>query len=297
MTVSFEIVGVFGTEAGGGSPLAVVHDADGLDTAEMQWIAGRLCADETVFVLRPTMPGATYRVRVFTAAGESPFGGHSAVGTAVSVVRCGVLPAGTVVQECAGRLLTVRADADRAALSAVGPQPLEPLPADPVLDAVGLTRADLAGEPVQAGFGPLFRLVPVRPAALARARPDFAAMGRHALPEVFLFSWDEAEDTAVARLFAPGWALPEDPACASVGLAFGAWLAACPVPAAERSFRIRQGAELGRPALLEGTVAAGGRSTVVTIGGQAPRELAGQLTAGSLVGAGHASVFRTSSVA
>ncbi|MFI6230593.1 PhzF family phenazine biosynthesis protein [Micromonospora echinospora] len=297
MTVSFEIVGVFGTEPGGGSPLAVVHDADGLDTAQMQWIAGRLRADETAFVLRPGLPGATYRVRVFTARGESPFGGHSAVGTAVALVRRGSIPAGTVVQECGGRLLTLRADADRATISATGPQPVEPLPAEPVLDAVGLTAADLAGQPVLAGFGPLFRLVPVRPEALATARPDVAAMARHELPEVFLFAWDDAEGVAVARLFAPGWAIAEDPACASVGLALGAWLADRSGPRVQRLFRVEQGAELGRPALLAGTVAADGPATVVTVGGRAPRELAGEITASSLAGAGHVSVRRTSSVA
>nr|ACN39742.1 SibS [Streptosporangium sibiricum] len=299
MTVSFEIVGIFGTEPGGGSPLAVVHDAGGLSTEQMRWIAGRLRADETVFVLPPATSGATYRVRVFTAAGESPYGGHSAVGTAVSLVRRGDIRPGTVVQECGGRQLTLRAGADRAEFAATGTPRVESLPADPVLDAIGLAAADLAGEPVLAGFGPLFRMVPVRQEALGRARPDFPAMTRHELPEIFLFAWDGPAASAEARLFAPGWAIPRDPACASVALAFGAWLADRQGrPDAPRPFLIRQGAELGRPALLSGTLGAGSGDAeiTVTVGGPAPGELAGQITA-SPPDASQPNVLRTSSAA
>lgn len=300
MTVSFEIVGIFGTEPGGGSPLAVVHDAGGLSTEDMRWIAGRLRADETVFVLPPATSGVTYRVRVFTAEGESPYGGHSAVGTAVSLIRRGDIRPGRVVQECGGRQLTLRAGDDWAEFAATGTPRVEPLPVEPVLDATGLTAADLAGEPVLAGFGPLFRLVPVRPEALGRARPDFPAMTRHELPEIFLFSWDAGAASARARLFAPGWAIPRDPACASVAVAFGAWLAGRQGrPDTPRPFLIRQGAELGRPALMFGNLQAGsdGPEITVTVGGPAPGELAGQITASPHPGPGQPSVRRTSSAA
>ncbi|HEX8346566.1 MAG TPA: PhzF family phenazine biosynthesis protein [Actinoplanes sp.] len=283
MAVPFEIVGIFGTRAGGGSPLAVVHDADDLDTTEMQWIAGRMRVDETVFVLKPTVPEATYRVRVFTPRAESPYGGHSAVGTAVSMVRSGRVSAGEVVQQCGGKLLRLRADADRAVVTATGPQPLQSLPAGPVLDTVGLTKEDLDGEPVLAGFGPLFRLVPVRAEALAAARPDFAAMDRAGLPEVFLFAWDEARRIVTARLFAPGWAIPEDPACGSVALALGAWLGSRTPAGTARTFRIEQGREMQRPALLECTVAVGDDGALTaTTGGEAPVELTGEITGGPL---------------
>ncbi|MGD9484184.1 PhzF family phenazine biosynthesis isomerase [Streptomyces sp. TRM70308] len=278
MTLPFEIVGIFGTGPGGGSPLAVVHDAEGLDPADMAWIAARLRADEAAFVLPPTAPEATHRVRVFTRRGESPFGGHSAVGTAVALVRSGRLPAGRVVQQCGERLLTLRADAERATVTATGPQPADALDPGPLLDAVGLTGDDLDGGPVAAaGFGPRFHLLPVRRGAVAAARPDPAALERADLPDVFVFHWDAAASAATARLFAPGYAIPEDPGCASVGLALGAWLDARGLPGGGLAFRIEQGAELGRPAVLECTAGSGDGPLTATVGGRAPQELTGEI--------------------
>ncbi|MEU6059815.1 PhzF family phenazine biosynthesis isomerase [Streptomyces sp. NPDC047097] len=302
---AFEVVGVFGAGSGGGSPLAVVYEAEGLGPEEMAWVAARLRVDETVFVLPPTAPGATHRVRVFTRAGESPYGGHSAVGTAVALVRSGRLPAGRVVQQCGEKLTELRADRERAVLAASGPHPVRPLDAAPLLAAAGLAPGDLGEGPVlAAGFGPLFHLLPVRAEAVATARVDTAAMERHGLPDLCVFHWDASERTATARLFAPGYAIEEDAACASVGLALGVWLADLGLPEAETAygFRIVQGAELGRPAVLECTVAPAADPLTVTVAGAAPRELAGSLAdpAGEAAGAqavAGARARRTSSAA
>ncbi|MGY1456696.1 PhzF family phenazine biosynthesis protein [Streptomyces sp. SS8] len=278
MTLPFEMVGVFGAGPGGGSPLAVVHDAEGLGTEDMRRIAAWFRADETVFVLPPTAPEATHRVRVFTRRGESPFGGHSAVGTAVALVRSGRLPSGRVVQQCGDKLLELSADGERAVITAAAPLPVRVLDAAPLLGAVGLTADDLGDGPVlAAGFGPRFHLLPVRREAVAAVRPDPEAMRRQELPDVFVFHWDAAARTAGARLFAPGYAIPEDPACASVGLALGVWLQAREPGDGRLAFRIEQGSELGRPAVLECTVDAGNGPLTATVGGRAPQELAGGL--------------------
>ncbi|MBW1600575.1 PhzF family phenazine biosynthesis protein [Streptomyces sp. JJ66] len=279
MTCPFEVVGMFGTRPGGGSPLAVVHDADGLDDTTLRRMSGLLRTDETVFVLPPTTADATHRVRVFTARGESPHGGHSAVGTAVALVRSRRLAPGRVVQQCGESLLELEADARQATVTAAGPWPSRALEAGPLLDAVGLRERDRApGSVLAAGFGPLFHLLPVRADAVSAARPDEAAMAEGGLPDVFVFHWDEGSRTATARLFAPGYAIGEDPACASVALALGVWLADRELTSAQGAFRIEQGAELGRPAVLEGTISGGSAGGLtVTVTGQAPRELAGHL--------------------
>ena len=53
----------------------------------MQRIANWTNLSETTFVLKPTQPGADYRVLIFTPARELPFAGHPTVGTAVLLIR------------------------------------------------------------------------------------------------------------------------------------------------------------------------------------------------------------------
>src|SRR5919199_2320768 len=66
-----------------GNPLAVVLDAEGLDTARMQAIAREFNLSETVFVLPPENPAHRAKLRIFTPTVELPFAGHPTVGTAV----------------------------------------------------------------------------------------------------------------------------------------------------------------------------------------------------------------------
>ena len=77
---------VFAGHPGDGNPLAVVLDAEGLDDAAMQAIAKWTRLPETTFVFPPTVPGASYRVRMFSPRREVPFAGHPSVGTAQSDV-------------------------------------------------------------------------------------------------------------------------------------------------------------------------------------------------------------------
>jgi trans-2,3-dihydro-3-hydroxyanthranilate isomerase len=82
MRLSFHTLDVFTTKRFGGNPLAVVHDADALDTATMQTIAREFNLSETVFVMKPEGPAHSARVRIFTPGTELPFAGHPTVGTA-----------------------------------------------------------------------------------------------------------------------------------------------------------------------------------------------------------------------
>ena len=63
-----------------GNPLAVVHDADGLDAEQMAAFARWTNLSETTFLCAPTDPDADYRVRIFTTGGELPFAGHPTLG-------------------------------------------------------------------------------------------------------------------------------------------------------------------------------------------------------------------------
>jgi PhzF family phenazine biosynthesis protein len=135
---------VFTTEAYRGNPLAVVLDARGLSTEEMQQFTHWMNLSETAFVLPPTDPGADYRVRIFTLFGELPFAGHPTLGTCHAWLAAGGTPRqpGTIVQECQAGLVRVRQTPEGLAFAA--PPLLRDGPvADDLLDQVaGALRLD-----------------------------------------------------------------------------------------------------------------------------------------------------------
>lgn len=83
MARRFVTLDVFTDTALTGNPLAVVLDAEGLDDAAMQRIAGEFNLSETVFVLPPAEPRHRAALRIFTPLSELPFAGHPTIGTAV----------------------------------------------------------------------------------------------------------------------------------------------------------------------------------------------------------------------
>ncbi|HEU4349136.1 MAG TPA: PhzF family phenazine biosynthesis protein, partial [Actinoplanes sp.] len=64
-TLAYEIVDVFTDRPFTGNPLAVVFGAAALAGDHMLALAREFNLSETVFVLPPTSPGATYRARIF----------------------------------------------------------------------------------------------------------------------------------------------------------------------------------------------------------------------------------------
>lgn len=98
-------VDVFTDRAFGGNPLAVVLDAEGLSTAQMQAIASEFNYAETTFVLPPRDSAHDAHVRIFTVNKELPFAGHPNVGTAfVLATQAAKPPARLLFEEGAGGL-------------------------------------------------------------------------------------------------------------------------------------------------------------------------------------------------
>src|SRR3982074_1732609 len=96
-------VDVFTARAFGGNPLAVVLDAGGLSTAQMQAIASEFNYSETTFVLPPRQPADDAQVRIFTVNREIPCAGHPNVGTAfVLATLAAEPPARLLFEEQAG---------------------------------------------------------------------------------------------------------------------------------------------------------------------------------------------------
>ena len=87
MLYDFVTLDVFTDRMFGGNPLAVLPDARGLKTEQMQAIAREFNYSETTYVLPPEDENNTRKVRIFTPMSEIPFAGHPNVGTAVALAR------------------------------------------------------------------------------------------------------------------------------------------------------------------------------------------------------------------
>jgi predicted PhzF superfamily epimerase YddE/YHI9 len=112
MNRRYVTVDVFTERPFGGNPLAVVLDAEGLTTAQMQSIATEFNYSESTFVLPAREFDHTAHVRIFTPKIEVPFAGHPNVGTAVVLAReweaNGRAPADRFVFEEAAGLVSMR---------------------------------------------------------------------------------------------------------------------------------------------------------------------------------------------
>ena len=280
VTVEYEVVDVFAPRAFAGNPLAVVLDADGLSTEQCQALANEFALSETSFLCRPTEPGASYRVRIFTPYAELPFAGHPSVGAAHTLVRLGRLAAGALHQECGAGVLPIEVTGDGATLTGGRPT-LEDGPDPGVLaGALGLSAADVTGPPASvAGCGLPFAFLAVHPGAVDRAVPDPAALDALGVGEgVSVLSWDGS--AAYARVFAGDLRWGEDPATGSAALGAGVWLVASGLLAPEgtSSYTVRQGEAMGRPSVLACTVTAdGGRAVSATVSGAVVPVAAGRI--------------------
>src|SRR5260221_5621688 len=84
MGFDFSLVDVFTDGPFGGNRLAVFPDATGIADATMQQLAWEFNFSETTFVLPPSDPSCTCRVRIFTPRQELPFAGHPTGGPSCS---------------------------------------------------------------------------------------------------------------------------------------------------------------------------------------------------------------------
>lgn len=119
MSRRFAQIDVFTTTPNGGNPVAVVLDAEGLDTQTMQAFTNWTNLSEATFLLPPTDPVADYRVRIFCPGRELPFAGHPTLGTCHAWLAAGGMPKGEhIVQECGVGLIPIRRADGRLAFRA-----------------------------------------------------------------------------------------------------------------------------------------------------------------------------------
>jgi trans-2,3-dihydro-3-hydroxyanthranilate isomerase len=297
--VEFATVDVFTGRRFGGNPLAVISDARGLTTEQMQSIAAEFNLAETTFVLPPQDPAHTAQVRIFTPKTELPFAGHPNVGTAFVLARAGVCHGRRiegdrlVFEEKAGLvpLDLTRKNGEVVAARLAAPQKLtlgdEISPAI-VAEICGLDASDIetrTHRPIIASCGNnfVFAEVPSR-TALAKAAVRTDAMAKH-IPMnraigVHLYANVREHGVEIqSRMFAPLFGVPEDPATGSSNVVLIGLLAHFrPEKDLSLSKTMGQGFDMGRPSILEGAAEKkGGRVDDTYIGGRCVPMLKGTI--------------------
>lgn len=271
----FAQVDVFSAVPFAGNPVAVVLDAEGLTTEEMQAITRWTNLSEATFLLPPTTPEADYRVRIFTQSRELPFAGHPTLGSCHAWLDAGGHPAGDdVVQECGAGLVRLRRDGERLAFAAPPTTRSGPVSEEDLAYVCDVLRLD-PSEVVDAAWtdnGPGWvtvllasseAVLAVRPRVALDRETDIGLAGFHpsggevALEIRGLFT----DDQHVLR---------EDPVTGSLNAAVAQWLIAS--GRAEAPWVAAQGAVLGRAGRVhvsqdaDGQVWVGGASTTVVTG-------------------------------
>ena len=293
--VRFLVADVFTATPGCGNPLAVVPDARGLSTRQMQALAREFGFSETTFVLPPASVASSARVRIFTPRTEVPFAGHPNIGTAVVLAqergarrrmfgdsfrfeqRAGLVPV-RLLRSGAAELTAPEGLTLGAPLRVAAAAACLGLPAAQVLSRTHAPRVASVGLP--------FLIVEVASrAALARARGDLAAhaatLPRLGVDAVFAWCRGARAGELHARTFSPLDGIAEDPATGSAAAAAVALLTlAAPGQSARARWRVRQGEDMGRPSRIQGTVEKGGGAILaVRIAGRAVILMEGRLRA------------------
>jgi trans-2,3-dihydro-3-hydroxyanthranilate isomerase len=294
MKLDFVTVDVFTDRKFGGNPLAVLSDARGLSTEQMQSIAAEFNLAETTFVLPPKDPAHTAHVRIFTPKAEMPFAGHPNVGTAFVLARLGKAKGERLVfEEKAGLVvmdLTHEAGTVVAARLAA-PQPFslgETIPAELVAQACGLTADQIetgTHRPLVASTGNNFVFAEVKSRAVLKSASCNADVFAKHLPmarAVGVHLYLPAQEHGVeiqSRMFAPLFGVPEDPATGSANVSLIGLLAHLDKRAdLTLSRTIGQGFDMGRPSILDAMAEKkAGRVTATYIGGRCVRMLNGEI--------------------
>jgi PhzF family phenazine biosynthesis protein len=223
----FDQVNVFSAEPLGGNPLAVVHDAEGLNDSEMAALARWTNLSETTFLLKPGNVRADYHVRIFTPARELPFAGHPTLGSCHAWLCAGGKPrsAGLVVQECGVGLVQVRCDGPRLEFAAPPLKRTGSLEADvlaKIRNALRIAPSDILNDQ-WVDNGPGWCAVMLRSAQqVLSLRPDWASLNPLKLGVVG--PHDSGHDAAFEVRAFIGDGGYEDPVTGSLNASLAQWL-------------------------------------------------------------------------
>ena len=289
MRIRFETADVFTDRRFGGNPLAVFPDAAGLTDAEMQALAAEMNLSETTFVLPPSDPANTARVRIFNRTEEMAFAGHPCIGTAYILSSLGAVRADTLRFEVRAGIVPVELELENG--RAVGGRLTAPSkltlgeeydPGD-IASCIGLLARDVVVDvhrPVVASMGNPYVIACVTGEALGRATPDvrcfrdFRAAHSELGSRFSLFLYARQGAGLRARMFAPLTGTFEDPATGSANAPLAGLLLSR--EGGDRAeYVVSQGVEMGRPSLLRLTAERTGDAITATVAGRCVPVLSG----------------------
>lgn len=262
--LQLEQVDVFAERPYEGNALAVVVGADQLTTEQMQAFARWTQLSETTFLLRPEVPEAHYRVRIFTPLRELPFAGHPTLGScAVWLKQQDSQEHVEIVQECSAGLIRVRKQGRGLAFSApplLRSGPLEARTLKQIKQGLGLAAGQiLASQWVDNGPGWAGVLLAGRDELLA-IKPDYDLLQGLNVGVIAPWAGPEAEADVEVRTFM-GEECNEDPVTGSLNAGLAQWLIGVGIFAAR--YTVSQGTAIGRRGRLQiesvnGTIWVGG---------------------------------------
>jgi PhzF family phenazine biosynthesis protein len=276
---AYKVVDAFSSVPFKGNPVAVVLDAAGLSTSEMQAIARWTNLSETTFLLPPTEPGADYHLRIFTPRSELPFAGHPTLGSAHAALEAGIVTPkdDALVQQCGQGLVRIAVDGEgdhrqlTLELPSASITPLADADVDE-LEAIVGQRILREVTPAIIDVGAVWVVAQLADAAsLLAAEPDFARSARFerrlGVTGLSLFgrhgpgSGHEIE----VRSFAPSCGVDEDPVCGSGNGSIAVLRATRGLlPKEGAHYVAAQGQKVGRDGRINISVDSAGR---VTVGG------------------------------
>lgn len=276
---------VFAATRGGGNHLGVVLGADAWSAAEMQRFAQWNDLVETTFLLEPTQPNASYRLRIFMPDHEVPFAGHPSVGSAHAALTCGIARPvdGLLWQECAAGVLPIRVEGNGAQRRLLLKNPAAEVLATGIDAHPGLAAA-LNGiqlgklPPALVAGGRRWWVVEVADEAAVRAwQPGWSAIGKLAKATnclgVCVFARSAEPDyQLVVRALAAYHGVTEDPASGAANGLIAAYIHhAEPDGPLGHGYAVSQGREVGHDAAMVVRIAddgiwVGGRTHTIVDG-------------------------------
>jgi trans-2,3-dihydro-3-hydroxyanthranilate isomerase len=290
MPLHFELWDVFTDKALAGNQLAVISDATGLSTAQMQAIAREFNLSETSFILPSDK--ADVRARFFTPARELPMAGHPSIGTLYALQAAGKIQAENASLELGIGVVPMRLEYAEGQLQRVWmDQGVPKLLAEvhdrqAVARALGIAIDDLIDTlPIQVvSAGNPFMLVAVDSLeVLTRVSLDLASLPAELMAEhraVLVFTLDAPESDVRVRMFGEAMGVREDPATGSAHGPLGWYLVTHGLFEFDHdSLELisHQGVEMGRSSILHLRVSKTEQGLSISVGGSAVKVAEGQL--------------------
>lgn len=298
----YQIYDVFTDRKLAGNPLAIVLDAHGLETEQMQAITREFDLSETVFVSAPKNESHAASIRIFTPLYELPFAGHPTVGTAIALAEAKQEMSGDaaqilVLEEKIGDIRCIVTSVEQATFAEFDIPKLSNqlefnVSNEDIANALGLEPHQIGfdnHQPAQFSAGVPYVTVPVANLeAIENIRFDSAEWRKFsplrdgknsAAPYIYCRETVSKESSYHARMFVPGPPSWEDPATGSAAAAFSGAVCLFEQPSdGLNEYWIEQGIEMGRPSRIRLEIdALSGSAAATRIGGNAIKVAEGVL--------------------